>query len=483
MNFPHRSQNVFALSLGFIFGVVYAFAAIFSLEITFFVCGIVFVSVLLTSYRHVWAILLMVWTVGFLLGVVHTSGTLEGIDDYVLAGESIAGEAVVVRETRQSARFLNVEAQYLGGLRVLVRAPKHDPIVLGDQISLTCTLEAPEAFDGFNYPRYLAMRGVDYICADSVLSVTGNEGSFLSRLASFRRSLERDLNLAMRAPESGLANGLLFGGDDRLSDGLQDAFARTGMSHIIAVSGYNVSVIIMVITVVGIRLGLWRKQAALLSIVAIVLFVAMIGFPSSGVRAAVMGSLVLSALLYGRVSQALGAVVFACALMLAWNPLQIIYDVGFQLSFGAVLGIMAFFPLLERYLVWRDKTPFLIEVVFMTVSAQIFVLPLIVYHFQTFSTSSLLANLLVLPVLPFTMFFVFVCAVVYQLSPLLALPFALISQGLLTYEITVIEYFAAQSWSAIENISFSWFWAITYYTILISIIWWFVWRGGYADKI
>ncbi len=483
MNFLHRSQIVFALSLGFIFGVVFVFLDVFSFRTTIFWCSLFVFVIVLTHYRHGWAILSSIWILGFLIGFAYTKEHLKGIDDYHRSGEVITAQATVVSEPRRSTRFLNVEAQYDEGLRVLARAPKHDLIVLGDRLLLGCTLEAPETFDGFNYPRYLSMRGVQYICKDPKISVSGHNQSFLAQLAAFRRAIESGVTLSMRSPESGLANGLLFGGNDRLSDELQDAFSRTGMSHITAVSGYNVSVIIMVITLVGIRFGLWRKQAAVVSLVAIVLFVAMIGFPSSGVRAAIMGSLVLGALLYGRVSQMIGAVVLACAAMLLWNPLQIVYDVGFQLSFGAVLGIMAFFPLLERYLVWRDKTPFLIEVIFMTISAQLFVLPFIAYHFQTFSAASLVTNLLVLPVLPFTMFFVFLCALFYQILPILAVPFAMVAQGLLTYEIAVIEFFAAQSWSAVEIENFSWPFTFIYYTVLLGVIWWFLYKGWYGDRI
>lgn len=478
MTYPHCSQVLLSLSLGFISGVALGLlGSLIGFAIFCFFLGLIFIYPL-SALRFLSIFVL----VGGVSGFLYSDNVMYDHDQYIRGGESFSGRVVVVADPKRTDYALNVtvdSTKEAHELRVLAGVPKYEELVLGDEFLLSCELEAPEVFDGFNYPMYLRMRGVDYICKNATVSdISAGEG-FLVRLSALRRELEVGVDQLIRSPEAGLANGLLFGGDDRLSQDLQDAFSRTGMSHIVAVSGYNVSVIIMVLTVVGIRLGLWRKQAAILSLFAIVLFVAMIGFPSSGVRAAIMGALVLGAMMYGRVTHAFGVVVFACALMLAWNPLQLFWDVGFQLSFAAVLGIMSFFPLFERYAIAKNRSPFFLEILFMTISAQLFVLPIIIYHFHAISSVSLVTNLLVLPILPFTMFFVFVTAIFAQISFLLALPFAWISQFLLTYEIVVIEYFASKSWSVIDVVSFSWLWASVYCGVLLLLVWYFVWKGAY----
>ena len=486
MYLPHRAQVLFWGSFGFVGGVtaVFVLPSIALLFWSFFLLIFcLFLGVLFSLYRKCFVRTILIgatFLIAFIFGVLRTDHALVSHDEYIYADAVISGIGEVVREPRRSERFLNFEVDFLErDLHVLIRGPKYTDLSLGDRLDVRCALAAPESFDQFDYPRYLQMRGVDYLCEKSVFEKLDSGSGFLARLARFRRGVEHDLNQLIRAPESGLASGLLFGGDDRLSQSLQDAFARTGMSHIVAVSGYNVSVIIMVITVVGIYFGLWRKHAALLSVVAIILFVAMIGFPSSGVRAALMGGIVLAALLYGRAAHAVGAVLFASALMLLYNPLQIAYDVGFQLSFAAVLGIMAFMPILESLMVYTRRAVFIREILLVTISAQIFVLPIIAYHFQTFSSTSLLTNMLVLPVLPFTMFFVFMTAVLSQIWTVLALPFALLSQFLLTYEIAVIEYFANKSWSVVLLETFSWSFAIGYYALLLIIIICFAYKGRY----
>jgi competence protein ComEC len=490
----HRSQVLFWGSLGFVVGITMVFVAqplqlLLCIVLAFQISLLVFLNMSRAKERcsskvredvYLWSSISMIFSICMAVGVLYCDHRLHEHDRYTRSGEVVQIKGIIARQPVRSERFQNFEVRDIASdLRVLVRGPKYEDVSLGDEINLTCELEAPEAFDGFNYPKYLQMRGVDYLCKDATFAITAEGDGFLATLADFRQSVELDLNRLIRSPEAGLASGLLFGGDDRLSQEMQDAFARTGMSHIVAVSGYNVSVIIMVITIIGIYMGLWRKQAAIVSIIAIVLFVAMIGFPSSGVRAAVMGMIVLSALVYGRAAHALGAVIFASASMLLWNPLQVAYDVGFQLSFGAVVGIMAFVPLFEKIFVRRGRPMFIIEILFVTVSAQLFVVPIIVYHFGTFSQVSLATNLLVLPVLPFTMFFVFVTAVLSQVWVGIASVFAMISQALLTYEIAVIQYFASKSWSTIEIEAFSWALAMLYYGVLLFIVGYFVRRDYY----
>ncbi len=483
--FPHRSQVIMTLSLGFICGVGIGIGSgsgnIFTPIVFFCALAVPVLSIIGYKYRQIWIII--TFLIGVVVGAVSTEHRLALHDDYIRHGEKVSGSGVVVREPSQSARSLNVFIAFnTRELTVLARMPKYEQINLGDVVSIACTLEKPKPFNDFNYPKYLQMQGVEYLCDDPILKREAQGENFLAKIANFRKMMESGINQKIKHPEAGLANGLLFGGDDRLSDNLQESFARTGMSHIVAVSGYNVTVITFVVIAVGIFLGLWRHQAAWVACACIVLFVIMIGFPSSGIRAAVMGTLVLAAMIWGRTSHALGALILAGALMLAWNPLQLFYDIGFQLSFGAVLGIMFFFPLCERYVIKSRRSFGLLDVLFLTISAQLFVIPIILYHFGVFSTTSLLSNLLVLPILPYTMFLVFIAAILGVFSTpinLLAIPFALLAQWLLTYEIWVIEYFASKSWSVVTIENFPLWLGILYYGILSAVIIFFYRKNAY----
>ena len=139
----------------------------------------------------------------------------------------------------------------------------------------------------------------------------------------------------------------------------------------------------------------------------------------------------------------------------------------------ATLGIIAGYPVLERYFVSKNAAFGVVDILVLTISAQIFVLPIIVYHFHTISLVSLLANVLVLPIIPITMLLVFLMLVVSFIFYPIALLFGWASFFLLSYEIFVIESLAKISWGSIyvENV-YVW-WGVLYYVVIGSIAYFF----------
>ncbi|XLQ20322.1 MAG: ComEC/Rec2 family competence protein [Candidatus Moraniibacteriota bacterium] len=385
-------------------------------------------------------------------------------------GEKLFGVAIVKKDVVQKGWKSDVVLTYIEGNTVLIKDEKYTDLKWGSLVNLKCITGLPEQYNDFDYQKYLFMNGVEYICDDFEYETIGFEQSILSRLAVFRNKMESIVNNIIPSPQAALANGLLFGGDDRLSDELQNNFSTTGMTHIVAVSGYNVSVIVAVVMGIVIFMGVNRRHSVIFAILAVIFFVALIGFPSSGVRAAIMGSMILIAASYGRVSHAYGAIFFTGAIMIAFNPLLLRYDVGFQLSFLATLGIVAVYPILEKYFVSKNKAFGIVDILLLTVSAQILVLPIIAYNFHTISVVSLLANILILPIIPVTMLLVFMTVVSSFVFYPIALMFGWMAYFLLSYEIFIIDILSKISWSsiAVEDVNIMWF--IIYYVIVVSIV-------------
>ena len=285
-----------------------------------------------------------------------------------------------------------------------------------------------------------------------------------------KNSLSRRISERLPYPESGLLEGLLLGGDGGLSKSVQEDFSRTGMSHITAVSGYNVTIIAQYLILLGIFLGLWRRQAFWLAILGIFIFIFLIGFPASAVRAGIMGSLILIAMKNGRLASSENAIVFSGAFMLLLNPLLLRYDIGFQLSFLATIGIVVIYPFFNDYLIRKQKilsAPF--EILCLTLSAQIFVLPIIFYNFETLSLISPLANLLVHPIIPFTMllgFLLIVSSIVF--SPLAAI-FSWLTYLPLRFETFVISFLAGFQFSSVE-VSFPGWEVWAWYLVFVASI-------------
>jgi len=185
-----------------------------------------------------------------------------------------------------------------------------------------------------------------------------------------------------------------------------------------------------------------------------------------------MGILLIWAMKNGRLANSRNAIVFAAAVMLLINPLLLRWDIGFQLSFLATLGIVYLYPVISDYLIKRaEKNNKIVstfsEILFLTLSAQIFVLPVILFNFQKLSLISPLANLLVLPIIPLTMLLVFIAVILSFIFYSLAVIFSWLAYLPLKYETSVINYLADLKYSSIE-VHLSWWGVVLWYIILVG---------------
>jgi len=222
----------------------------------------------------------------------------------------------------------------------------------------------------------------------------------LAHHGEIRGRAEAALGRGMPAREAGLARGFVLGEDEDLDPGTVEDFRRAGLSHLLAVSGQNVALLALLAMPLLASLGMPMRTRLIWVLAAIVVYVPLAGAGPSIVRAGTMGALSLLATLAGRRSSRLYGLAVAAVVTLAVDP-QIGADVGWQLSFAAVLGILALAPALRSAVVsrigsggWRGA---LAEGMAMTVAATLSTAPLIAFHFAEVSTTTLAANLLVLP--------------------------------------------------------------------------------------
>ena len=195
--------------------------------------------------------------------------------------------------------------------------------------------------------------------------------------------------------------GLLTGSRRGIPKELMEDFHRTGLTHIIAISGYNITIVIAFIASL---LFFIPPHIRFLPIsIAIITFTIFVGASAAVVRAAIMGILGLLALQTGRLKSTRLLILWTALLMTTWNPKILYYDAGFQLSFLAVIGITEFSPLLDRLLKNVPRAFAIRESLQMTIAAQIATAPLIVLLFGRLSLIAPLTNVLVAPVIPLAM--------------------------------------------------------------------------------
>ena len=345
--------------------------------------------------------------------VAHYNGAAEVILRGEVAAEPDVGDTN--RRLRVAARELVIDGQTVpvAGL-VLVDAPRYPAIGYGAELSVSGELLSPTTLNSANYAAYLARQGIHSVMQFpqvSVLTETGGS-AFRRALLAVRERGRVAIQSSLPEPQASLLIGILLGDDSGLPRAVDDAFQTTGMTHIIAISGFNIALIIALLDRLAAPL-VPRRVGAVVIAVVIVLYALLVGASASVVRAAVMGIAYLVGLrLMGRPTLALASLLSAAWLMTLWSPLTL-WDVGFQLSLAATLGLLLYGEPWSRRLrqgatglppaVRRPATQLLGEGLVITLAAQVLTVPLLVYHFGALSLASLPANFLVLPVQPAVM--------------------------------------------------------------------------------
>lgn len=393
-------------------------------------------------------------------------------EEIILIG--IVSEEPDLKENNTKLTVDNIEIGYeeIEG-KILITARKYPEYQYGDKLKITGLLKTPATFEDFNYQNYLAKDEIYSVMNWPEIELIGkNEGNILSEsLFSLKKKLKESLNRTMSPPQSGVLEALFFGDEENIPQNLKDKFNITGIRHITAVSGMNITIISALILNFLLFLGLNRRQAFYYSLILIFLYILMIGAPASAQRAGIMGCLFLTAQYFGRLAAASRLIIFAATFMLLLNPLLLKLDVGFQLSFLSMLGLVYLQPILSDFF---RKIPNIFQLRYTlaaTFSAQIFTLPILVFNFGRMSLVGPLINILVIPTLSFITILGFIFSILgIFLRPLgwfLSLPVWLF----LTYIIKIVDYFSQFSLAAVTFENVSGVWLMVFYLFLGYIAW------------
>ena len=325
----------------------------------------------------------------------------------------------------------------------------HPSLRPNDQIAFEGDIYAPTNKEGatFDYVRFLAKDSIFLeVRTYSLLHHTPSQPSTVwDMLYLARHSIERTIERMWPGDTGGLISGILIGSKTSLSTRISEAFRITGLSHIVAISGFNITIIIVFVF----HLLSWvpKKLQILLAAIFIVIFVLFVGPSAAVVRAGIMGCIGLLALYSERKSTVLTSLLLSAVIMCLANPLTLLYDIGFQLSFLAVIGLVYG----ELFWGFMAKLPELFglkEALLGTLSAQLTTLPITLYYFGTFSIISPVANLFVTPGIPLGMLGSFV-SILFSYIPFLdwvAIPVSIVTGWLVqaliffTYLFSTLPY-------------------------------------------
>lgn len=367
----------------------------------------------------------------------------------------------------------------VGGL-FLARVPPDQVYHYGDIVRLRGKLQTPPVNEEFSYRDYLARQGIlSYMPNAEATLLPGRAGNPI--VAAIYAVKEKSLENVYRLfpdPEASLLAGILLGVDNGLSATLQQAFKDTGTAHIIAISGFNISIIAGIFVMLFSRF-LGPRRGAVAAILGIAFYTFLVGASAAVVRAASMGTLSLFAMQVGRRQQGLNTLAFVAALMALWNPL-IIWDVGFQLSFFATLGLILygepFQQAAERFIIRFtsiETAEYLVqplsEFILLTFAAQLTTIPIMAYQFKQISLVSFIANPFILPAQPAVM----IVGGLAVIASLIFLPLgqllAWISWPLTAYTIRMVELFDSVPHGVVYLGSFSLAFVFIFYAALLTM--------------
>ena len=276
-------------------------------------------------------------------------------------------------------------------------------------------------------------------------------------------------------PAGSLGLGYLVGQRRSLSTSLIELLKITGLTHIVVASGYNLTIVVRFARRLFMKVS---KFAATFAAFALILgFIAIAGVSPSMLRAGLVAGLSLLAWYYGRKFHPVNLILLVAATTLLLSPSYIV-DLGWLLSFGSFVGVLVLAPFITAYFFGKQKVNAAVQVLIETFSAQICVLPILIYFFGEMSVVSLLTNMLILPTIPIAMLLVFASGVTYLIWPVLANLVGWVTTKLINYHLAVMNYFGNLGWAMLE-IHLSIIGVAACYGVLAGVIWYMKRATGY----
>lgn len=379
--------------------------------------------------------------------------------------------------TRLTVKVGELEGLHLErAVKILVTTTSPKDFRYGDVVKIRGVLSKPENFytdtgREFDYIGYLDSHDVKFLVKNATVEKNGSEppSRVIAVLFAIKRAFVRALGRMLPEPQSSLAAGILIDGKQSINGELQEKFRRTGLVHIVVLSGYNVSIVAEAIGKMCVVLP--RILGFSFAGIGILAFAVITGASATVVRASIMALIVLASRFFIRKYDPARGLFVASLLMLVHNPTILLHSPSFQLSFLATFVVVKIVPRVGEWFSWVRFLPErfgLRDLVVSNITVQLFLLPILTWMTGFVSAVSLPVNMLVLPLIPFTMLMSFLTGLTGLVSSLFAMPFAFVSHSLLSYELAIVEFFSKMSLAEISlNIFSGWFVAIFYsFTIL-----------------
>lgn len=338
---------------------------------------------------------------------------------------------------------------------------------------------------GFDYKQYLKSKNVYGIISvdkkDIKLIKKNNVGviDLLANKVSNSMKIKIEQNLSNET--SKLLSGILIGNKSNLQKEIQEDFRNSSLSHVLAISGMHISYIMLGITFVINKMKFNKKVSKIITIFILLFFIILTGKTASVTRACFMSSYIILASLFHKKAHVLASISISLLIILIINP-YLILDIGLQLSYGGTIGIVLIYPILKKLkkkkedksskfkkIIHKIKDKIL-DIILITISANLVIFPIVLFHYNTISFTFIISNLLISPIIGIIIILGFISVFAsYIISPISKVMF-LILQIFLNLLIKIAHFCAELPFSKVYFPTPKIYVIIIYYVFLIFII-------------
>ncbi len=430
------SRPLFYICIAYICGIVlyYTMRPPVALLLVLFL-SVAAISLIENNKRDItFLILILVMIFGALYSSLFFNVQCSYEQDTLYDLDVMVNDAPVVEDGRTSYIIKPQKGQ-----AILLRVYNPDKnYKYGDTLRIKVKTEIPRGETnpgGFNYREYLKRKGV--YATGSVqngsIKYTGHKFSLRAPLIASRQWTENAINRLYQIKESSFLNSLIIGDRTNLESGIENDFINTGIIHALAISGLHVNILLSFIFYVLRFLQIGQDKKNTIALAAIGFYTLMVGAMPSVTRAFIMAAVILIGKTYDEETDTLSSIALAALIILFINPLQL-YDIGFQLSFGATLSIIFFDKKLSNMLPFKG---YIAESVALTLSAELGVLPISIYYFYRLPVYSLLANLAVVPMIPLIFILGIISIIIGSIFVPISYIFTLINTVIIRLAVTI----------------------------------------------
>ncbi len=438
----HPAYLIGVLCVGIVLGVLVAWKFPSS-WLVHWVWLLVFCGILipLVMIRRVWAIFL-ICVVGVMIGYSRGNGDMQGVlqsQKFIGSTVEVAGAIEEDPGTGASSgttfRVLveSINGQSAGGV-LWATSSDNNIVKRGDRVVLSGKMSA-----GFG-----PFVGSLYRANFKIVKRDGQQGTFVA----FRDWFSDAISSSLPETEAALGAGYVLGEKQALPADFEEALRIVGLTHVVVASGYNLTILVRLARRLFSRVS--RYTALLAGAASTLSFIGITGMSPSMTRAGIVAGLSLLVWYYGRKIHPAMILALSAAVSVMIRPAYAWGDVGWLLSFTAFAGVMFLAPLLQDYFFGDKPAGTVRQIIGETLSAQIMTMPIIIAMFGTVSTVALLANILVLPLVPLAMLLVFGTGLVTLFLPAIAWLIAMPTQWLLGYMVEVVWLLSGLSWASFE---------------------------------